>query len=121
MLQITDNVKEYLEKFNAENTNVQASIISDASITLRQRIDTLVQNGWQGFLIVCVLLAVFLHWRLAFWVALSIPISFAGMFIIANFLGITLNVISLFGMILVIGILVDDGIVETSSAKWPWW
>ncbi len=111
MLQITDNVKEYLEEFNAENTNIQASIISDASITLRQRIDTLVQNGWQGFLIVCILLAVFLHWRLAFWVALSIPISFAGMFIIANFLGITLNVISLFGMILVIGILVDDGIV----------
>lgn len=111
MLQITDNVKEYLETFNAENTNIQASIIADASITLRQRIDTLVQNGWQGFLIVCLLLAVFLHWRLAFWVALSIPISFAGMFIIANFLGITLNIISLFGMILVIGILVDDGIV----------
>lgn len=111
MLQITDDVKKYLEKFNAENTNIQASIVSDASITLRQRIDTLVQNGWQGFLIVCLLLAVFLHWRLAFWVALSIPVSFAGMFIIANFLGITLNVISLFGMILVIGILVDDGIV----------
>lgn len=111
MLQITDNVKEYLEKFNAESTNIQASITSDASITLRERIDTLVSNGWQGFLIVCLLLAVFLHWRLAFWVALAIPISFAGMFIIANFLGITLNVISLFGMILVIGILVDDGIV----------
>ncbi|MBC6995387.1 efflux RND transporter permease subunit [Neolewinella lacunae] len=111
MLYITDRVKEYLEVFNAENANIRASVISDASITLRQRIDTLIQNGWQGFLIVCVLLAVFLHWRLAFWVALSIPISFAGMFIIANFLGITLNVISLFGMILVIGILVDDGIV----------
>lgn len=111
MLQITDNVKEYLEVFNAESTNIQASITSDASITLRERIDTLVSNGWQGFLIVCLLLAVFLHWRLAFWVALAIPISFAGMFIIANFLGITLNVISLFGMILVIGILVDDGIV----------
>ena len=111
MLEITDNVKDYLATFNAENTNIQASIISDASITLRQRIDTLVSNGWQGFLIVCLLLAVFLHWRLAFWVALAIPISFAGMFIIANALGITLNVISLFGMILVIGILVDDGIV----------
>jgi len=111
MLDITDNVKAYLEVFNAESTNIKASITADASITLRERIDTLVSNGWQGFLIVCLLLAVFLHWRLAFWVALAIPISFAGMFIIANFLGITLNVISLFGMILVIGILVDDGIV----------
>ena len=111
MLEITDTVKNYLEVFNQVNPDIQASIISDESITLRQRIDTLIDNGWQGFLIVCILLAVFLHWRLAFWVALSIPISFAGMFIVASYLGITLNVISLFGMILVIGILVDDGIV----------
>ncbi|OAV45542.1 efflux RND transporter permease subunit [Lewinella sp. 4G2] len=111
MLQITDTVKAYLAVFNQENPDIRASIISDESITLRQRIDTLINNGWQGFLIVCILLAVFLHWRLAFWVALSIPISFAGMFIVAAYLGITLNVISLFGMILVIGILVDDGIV----------
>ncbi len=111
MLEITDTVKGYLAVFNQESPDIKASVISDASITLRQRINTLINNGWQGFLIVCVLLAVFLHWRLAFWVALSIPISFAGMFIVAAYMGITLNVISLFGMILVIGILVDDGIV----------
>ncbi|NJC25051.1 efflux RND transporter permease subunit [Neolewinella antarctica] len=111
MLNITDTVRGYLYVFNQENSDITASIISDESVTLNQRIVTLVSNGWQGFLIVCVLLSVFLHWRLAFWVALSIPISFAGMFIVAAYLGITLNVISLFGMILVIGILVDDGIV----------
>lgn len=111
MLAITDNVKSYIDEFNQRNPDIRAEIISDASITLRQRIQTLINNGWQGFLIVCLLLAVFLHWRLAFWVALSIPISFAGMFIIASAMGVTLNVISLFGMILVIGILVDDGIV----------
>ena len=111
MLSITDKVKEYIEDFNAENPTIQAQVISDASITLRQRMHTLQVNGIQGFVIVALLLAVFLHWRLAFWVALSIPISFAGMFIIASALDITLNVISLFGMIIVIGILVDDGIV----------
>lgn len=111
MLYITDQVKEYIENFNAENTAIQATVISDASITLRQRMDTLTSNGIMGFFIVALLLAVFLHWRLAFWVALSIPISFAGMFIFANALDVTLNVISLFGMIIVIGILVDDGIV----------
>ena len=57
----------------------------------------------------------FLHWRLAFWVALAIPISFAGMFIVAYLMDVTINVISLFGMILVIGILVDDGIVIGES------
>ena len=111
MLSITDKVKEYLEEFNAENPTIQAKVISDASITLRQRMATLQENGIMGFIIVAVLLAVFLHWRLAFWVALSIPISFAGMFVVASALDITLNVISLFGMIIVIGILVDDGIV----------
>ncbi|WP_116126409.1 efflux RND transporter permease subunit [Lewinella sp. IMCC34183] len=111
MLTITDDVKAYLEDFNASSPTIQGKIINDASVTLRQRMDTLKTNGIQGFLIVALLLAVFLHWRLAFWVALSIPISFAGMFIVASALDITLNVISLFGMIIVIGILVDDGIV----------
>lgn len=111
LLSITDMVKEYIEEFNATNDVIQATVISDASITLRQRIDTLQENGIMGFCIVVLLLAMFLHWRLAFWVALAIPVSFAGMFILAQMAGITLNVISLFGMIIVIGILVDDGIV----------
>ncbi len=111
MLSITDKVKEYIETWNETHPLVKATVVNDASITLRQRMDTLKTNGLQGFIIVLLLLAVFLHWRLAFWVALSIPISFAGMFILASAMGITLNVISLFGMILVIGILVDDGIV----------
>lgn len=111
LLSITDKVKGYVEEFNTNNSVVQASIINDQSKVLKDRIGLLTENGIIGFLIVLVLLAMFLHWRLAFWVALAIPISFAGMFIIANAMGITINVISLFGMILVIGILVDDGIV----------
>ncbi len=111
MLTITDEVKEYLEEFNASNSQVQATIIRDGSITLRQRIALLTKNGVTGFFIVVLLLAMFLNWRLAFWVAIAIPISFGGMFIVASLLDVTINVISLFGMILVIGILVDDGIV----------
>ena len=111
MLTITDKVKEYIEDFNEENEAVQATIIRDGSVILRQRMELLTENGILGFAIVVVLLAMFLHWRLAFWVAIAIPISFAGMFIFANLVGVTINVISLFGMILVIGILVDDGIV----------
>lgn len=111
MITIADNVKKYIGKFNIENEEVQALIVQDASVTLNQRIDLLTNNGIIGFFIVLILLAMFLHWRLAFWVALAIPISFAGMFLCASILGVTLNVISLFGMIVVIGILVDDGIV----------
>ena len=111
LLTISDAVKEYITEFNLKNEEVQAKVINDSSITLEQRIELLTSNGIIGFLIVLLLLSMFLHYRLAFWVALAIPISFAGMFVVASIMGVTLNVISLFGMIVVIGILVDDGVV----------
>jgi len=111
MLTITELVRKYVDDFNARNTEVKATTIRDGSVLLRQRMDLLTTNGIMGFLIVVLVLAMFLHWRLAFWVALAIPVSFAGMFLLAYLAGITINVISLFGMIIVVGILVDDGIV----------
>ncbi len=115
LLFITDKVKEYVEDYNVKNTNIKATIIRDSSITLQQRIDLLTKNGVIGFILVVLILAMFLHWRLAFWVGIAIPISIMGMFMLGNFLGVTINVISLFGMIIVIGILVDDGIVIAES------
>lgn len=112
---IVETVHNYVEDFNATHQEVEAVVINDASTILTSRINLLTENGILGFFIVIVLLAMFLDWRLAFWVALAIPISFGGMFIIANALDVTINVISLFGMILVIGILVDDGIVIGES------
>jgi multidrug efflux pump subunit AcrB len=108
-------VTEYVEEFNKSNEEIQAIIIEDQSKVIKARLDTLKENGALGFLIVMILLAMFLHWRLAFWVAIAIPISFAGMFFCGEYLGISYNVISSFAMILVIGILVDDGIVIAES------
>lgn len=111
MLEVTDKVRAYVEQFNANHEEVKATIIEDASEPLNERIRLMIDNGLVGFLLVIILLAFFLHWRLAFWVAIAIPISFAGMFIFAGMLGVTINMMSLFGMIIVVGILVDDGIV----------
>ncbi len=111
LLGIQETVTAYLEEFNAEQSEVQANVVQDWSVSLISRINLLRNNGIIGFCIVLLLLAMFLHYRLAFWVALAIPISFAGMFLCVSLLGVTINVISLFGMIIVIGILVDDGIV----------
>ena len=61
--------------------------------------------------LVLIFLSLFLNSRLAFWVAFGLPVSFLGMFIFAPLVGVTINVLSTFGMIIVIGILVDDGIV----------
>ena len=106
-----DSVKEYIEKFNQQYDNVHINISSDNSITLNQRTELLRDNAIMGVLLVLFFLALFLNVRLAFWVAAGIPIAFFGMFMFAANLGITINVLSLFGMIIVIGILVDDGIV----------
>jgi multidrug efflux pump subunit AcrB len=114
ILHIADETTAYMEEFNERNTTVQATLINDSTVVLRQRIAMLLENGLQGFFLVVIVLALFLNWRLAFWVALSIPIAFAGMFILAPGF-ITINVMSLFGMILVVGILVDDGIVIAES------
>jgi multidrug efflux pump subunit AcrB len=115
LLGIVAEVKAYVKTFNKENESLNITVINDQSKVVRQRIDMLANNGTIGFFIVLFLLAMFLHYRLAFWVALSIPIAFGGMFILASFFGITLNVISLFGMITVIGILVDDGVVISEN------
>ena len=108
---VAGKTRAYLENFNKVNQNVTADIIQDNSIIIEQRIALLTKNGVIGFILVLLILTLFLHPSLAGWVAVAIPISFAGMFILASFYGITLNVISLFGMIIVIGILVDDGII----------
>jgi multidrug efflux pump subunit AcrB len=71
----------------------------------------LYENGGQGLIMVIIILGLMLSTRLSLWVAWGIPSSFLAMFIVANMIGITINMMSLFGMILVIGILVDDGIV----------
>lgn len=111
ILSTSERVKTYLADFNERETKVQADIIRDQATTLNDRRDLLVENGLIGIGLVLILLSMFLHPSLAFWVAVSLPVSFFGMFILANFFGVTINVISLFGMIVVIGILVDDGIV----------
>ena len=111
LLQTCEYLRGYVDSYNASTGNMQIDVIRDFSVTLDQRKDLLFENGLLGFFLVLLLLTLFLNWRLAFWVAIGIPVSFAGMFILATQFGITINVISLFGMIVVIGILVDDGIV----------
>ena len=111
ILDIAAYVRAYIEQYNAKGSATRIEVIRDSSTVLNQRIDLLVNNGVIGFFLVILFLALFLNIRLAFWVALAIPVSFMGMFLFAGAMGVTINVISLFGMILVIGILVDDGIV----------
>lgn len=111
LISSADKVKAYIEDFNHKHNNIKLNVVSDQSKTLNQRTELLTENAIVGMILVLVFLSLFLNTRLAFWVAFGLPISFLGMFVFAQYFDVTINVLSLFGMIIVIGILVDDGIV----------
>ena len=94
---------------------VELTVWNDDSTILEDRLETLMYSGGQGFLMVLILLALFLRPRLAFWVSLGVPIAFLGAIFLTNAVGMSINAISLFGFILVLGILVDDAIVVGES------
>lgn len=109
--QITDFLKEYIADYNQADYPAELSMQYEYNASLQDRISLLTSNGFMGLILVLLMLGLFLSTRLSLWVAFGIPFSFLGMFVIANAIGLTINMISLFGMILVVGILVDDGIV----------
>ncbi|MFW5705526.1 MAG: efflux RND transporter permease subunit [Bacteroidota bacterium] len=108
---INDYLVNYVEEFNKNHASTELVITYSFLNNLNSRLELLYSNGGIGLLLVLVALGIFLSLRLSFWVAFGIPASFFGMFILGYVSGLTINMISLFGMILVIGILVDDGIV----------
>ena len=109
--QISNYVNGYIEEFNEKNPQYEMKVRRDFLDQINTQLDILIDNGIMGIIIVIVLLSFMLNFRLSLWVAWGIPSSFLGMFIVASLCGVTINLISLFGMILIIGILVDDGVV----------
>jgi multidrug efflux pump subunit AcrB len=109
--EISKYMHSYVKEFNAKNKGVKLEITFDFLTILQSRLGLLYRNGGIGLLLVILALGLFLNTRLSFWVAWGIPASFMLMFLVASAAGVTINMVSLFGMILVVGILVDDGIV----------
>ena len=112
IINITQVVRAYLDTAATRvPEGVQLTVWNDGSKLLKDRLDTLLNSARQGFLMVLVVLALFLRPRLAFWVSVGVPVAFLGAIFASYLLGLSIDVISLFGFILVLGILVDDAIV----------
>ncbi|NIP13513.1 MAG: AcrB/AcrD/AcrF family protein [Pseudomonadales bacterium] len=112
ILDITRAVKAYMtDSATRLPEGVELTIWNDNSEFMRDRLDTLMDSARQGFLLVLLLLALFLRPRLAFWVSVGVPVAFMGAIFVANLLGLSIDGISTFGFILVLGILVDDAVV----------
>lgn len=115
-LEIAAAVKQYVATASQRfPEGITLHIWDDSSEELEGRLGTLLTSLLQGCLLVLIVLGLFLRPSIAFWVVLGIPVSFAGGFILMPWLGITANVMSIFGFIIVIGIIVDDAIVTAEN------
>lgn len=111
-LDVANKVKAYLKK-NRDYlpSGVEMACYRDMSKLLKSRIKLLIKNMAIGLVLVSILLGIFLNMRLAFWVTLGIPISFAVCIALLPQMDVSINMISLFAFIMVLGIVVDDAII----------
>jgi multidrug efflux pump subunit AcrB len=111
-LDISSAVKKYVDQISSTlPKGVGIKTWNDEAIILKGRIDLLLKNAYLGLILVVTILAIFLKPKLAFWVSLGIPISFMGGFLLMPIFDVSINMLSLFTFILVLGIVVDDAIV----------
>lgn len=111
-IEVASAVRDYVAVKNSQlPSGVSLHHWRDRSQIVKQRLQTLLKSAWQGGLLVFLCLTLFLRFSVAVWVCVGIPISFMGALALMPELGTTLNLISLFAFILVLGIVVDDAII----------
>ncbi len=118
LLRISEAIQEVSSRVSPElPQGVRLQVMADMAPYIIEQLGRLGTNAWQGLLIVVIILGLFLDLKLAFWVAFGIPISLAGTLWAMDLpiLNYSINDITLFGMILVLGILVDDAVVVGES------
>lgn len=110
-IRVAEAAKSFLELEQQRQPRLNIFVSADGSTLVNDRIRLVLKNAWQGTILVFITLALFFNWRLAFWVAASLPVSFLGAMFLMPAFGLTINMMTLVGMLLGIGILMDDGIV----------
>ncbi|MEZ8152794.1 efflux RND transporter permease subunit [Vibrio splendidus] len=112
LLKVSEAISETLDAQRAIlPSDIELNTMADMAPYIEDQLFRLSENAWQGLLIVVVLLGIFLEIRLAFWVAMGIPIALTGTLAAMQLFNYSINDITLFGFILVLGVLVDDAVV----------
>jgi multidrug efflux pump subunit AcrB len=116
VMDIAGAVRRYVEDKQASlPAGVGLSVWRDESVPLRARRDLMLKNGAYGLVLVLLVLSLFLRPRVAFWVAMGIPLSFLGAIALMPSLDVSVNVVSLVAFIVALGLIVDDAIVVGDS------
>lgn len=113
-LRVAGAAKDYLETV-ALPEGLQVGLQRDRTFVLKERISLMLRNAVLGFMMVFIILLLFLDLKLAFWTSAAIPVSFLGGLMLINLMGYSINMVSLFALIVVLGIVVDDAIVTGES------
>jgi multidrug efflux pump subunit AcrB len=115
-LVIADSVKNYVAKSNERfPQGISLHVWDDSSIELKGRLWSLCSTLLQGCFLVMIVLGLFLRPSIALWVLFGIPVSFAGTLWIMPYLGLSVNVMTIFGFIIAVGMIVDDAIVTSEN------
>ncbi len=115
IIRISSGVKKIIEKYKKEYSDVDIFYVNDVSFYVERRLRILAQNASIGLVLVFLCLILFFNFRITFWTTMGIPFSFCLSIIICYSLGITLNLMSMFGFIIVIGMIVDDAIIVSEN------
>ncbi|MFP6663427.1 MAG: efflux RND transporter permease subunit [Deltaproteobacteria bacterium] len=110
VLDAVDEIRAFLDDF-AMPAGVSATLLDDDSHWTRNRIDLITTNGFVGGIIIAIVLFAFLSRRVALWVLIGVPVVFLGTFALFPIFDLTINVITLTGCVVVLGMLVDDAVV----------
>lgn len=117
-IETVEGIEKVVEEFKkSKPDDIEVYVTNDSSYWVQARFNTMVNSGTIGLVIVLIILALFLDFRSAFLAAIGLPIAFFGAFILMQFSGVTLNILSMFGLILVLGIIVDDAIIVAENIQ----
>jgi len=111
---VKNDTKEFLE---SADSKLKASYINDISYYIKRRLGVLKNNGILGIFLVCLVLMIFLRFRIALLTTLGLPIAFCATLAVMGFMGLSVNLITMFGLIIVLGMLVDDGIIVAENCS----
>ena len=117
MIPVAESVKAFIEQRNKTlPPGLELKTLVDMTYYLNARLDMMLKNLLQGSIMVALMLTLFLRFKLAMWVMIGLPVCFLGAVMMMPILGVSVNIISLFAFIMVLGIVVDDAIVIGESA-----
>lgn len=113
---VVSEIKGIIENFKkSAGPKLRVSLIQDLSYYIKRRLNVLKSNGIFGFILVVTVLFVFLTPRAATFTALGLPIAFFATFSVMNYLGMSINMMTMFGLVMVLGLLVDDSIIISEN------